>query len=95
MSVWYLSQARLSVPGGHFIGLVAALLLLQLLRGFTDGLYAGDPAIKRLPCALQANEPVWDGSYIGTRLPQVRGVCMPLSAFLSLQSYDRGDVKCF
>uniref|UniRef100_A0A383VQX7 F5/8 type C domain-containing protein n=1 Tax=Tetradesmus obliquus TaxID=3088 RepID=A0A383VQX7_TETOB len=42
----------------------------QLLRGFTDGLYAGDPAVKRLPCALQANEPVYDGSYIGTRLPQ-------------------------
>lgn len=24
-----------------------------LLRGFVEGLYAGDPAVKRLPCALQ------------------------------------------
>jgi hypothetical protein len=68
---------------------------LQLLRGFTYGLYAGDPAIKRLPCALQANEPVYDGSYIGTRLPQVCGsentYCFAngLSAYLNLL----GEVK--
>jgi len=31
---------------------------LQLLRGFIDGLHAGDPTgLKRLPCALQAHDP--------------------------------------
>lgn len=48
--------------------------LLQLLRGFTDGLHAGDPMVKRLPCALQANDPLAEGpsggNYLGARLPE-------------------------
>lgn len=30
-----------------------ATFYTQLLRGFTEGIYAGDPTIKCLPCALQ------------------------------------------
>lgn len=49
-------------------------MLLQLLRGFTNGLYDGDQAIKRLPCALQADYPLGEsatgGNYLGARLPE-------------------------
>jgi len=30
-----------------------ATFYTQLLRGFVEGAYAGDPTVKRLPCALQ------------------------------------------
>lgn len=43
----------------------SAAFYTQLLRGFTDGAQAGDPAVKRLPCALQVNthEPASTYSY--------------------------------
>eukprot|EP00775_Hariotina_reticulata_P009931 gene9931-10086_t len=52
-----------------------ATFYTTLLRGFIDGLYAGDPiGLKRLPCALQAHDPFAEtttgGNYIGARVPE-------------------------
>jgi hypothetical protein len=48
----------------------SAAFYTQLLRGFTDGAQAGDPAVKRLPCALQV-----------TTAPKHRQPCCPLFSF--------------
>jgi hypothetical protein len=44
----YCCLAHGALPGDY-----SAEFYTTLLRGFVDGLQAGDPAVKRLPCALQ------------------------------------------
>lgn len=46
--------ASLAAPAGDY----SADFYTTLLRGFVNGLQAGDPAVKRLPCALQVGAAV-------------------------------------
>ena len=71
---------------------------LQLLRGFLDGLSDGDPTVKRLPCALQAYDPLAEGAtgghYVGARVseaiaPKLDALNLHIYSFFSLMNGTR------